>query len=87
MGRPTTRGEQCNHGVVATYLGNQGVHPVVLEMILGHAGEGVTRKHYNHATMTDQVRHAMQLWADHLWLVTGQDHGHQDASNVVALRV
>lgn len=55
---------------MATYLGNQGVHPVVLEMILGHAGEGVTRKHYNHAMMTDQVRQAMQLWADHVAVVT-----------------
>jgi integrase len=51
---------------MATYLGNQGVHPVVLEMILGHAGEGVTRKHYNHAMMTEQVRQAMQLWADNV---------------------
>jgi len=55
---------------MATYLGNQGVHPVVLEMILGHAGEGVTRKHYNHAMMTDKVREAMQLWADHVTITT-----------------
>lgn len=55
---------------MATFLGNQGVHPVVLEMILGHAGEGVTRKHYNHAMMTDQVRHAMQQWADHVTIST-----------------
>jgi len=55
---------------MATYLGNTGVHPVVLETILGHAGEGVTRKHYNHALMTDQVRQAMQMWADHVSLVT-----------------
>ena len=55
---------------MATYLGNQGVHPVVLETILGHAREGVTRKHYNHALMTEQVREALQLWADHFCSAT-----------------
>ena len=48
----------------ATWLGNQGAHPVVIEIILGHVGEGVTRRHYNHAQMADQVRTAMQQWAD-----------------------
>ena len=57
---------------MATFLGNRGAHPVVIEIILGHAGQGVTRKHYNHALMADQVREAMQTWADHIWKLTGQ---------------
>lgn len=57
---------------MATFLGNKGTHPVVIEIILGHAGHGVTRKHYNHALMADHVRAAMQSWADHIWQITGQ---------------
>ncbi len=42
-GKKSSLGDVTVHDLrrtMATYLGNQGVHPVVLETILGHAGEG-----------------------------------------------
>jgi integrase len=50
----------------ATWLGEQGTRPDVIERILNHAPQGVTRKHYDHSRLEPMVREALQLWADHV---------------------
>ena len=58
---------------ISTWLGNQGVRPDVIDLILNHlpAATDVTRKHYNFATLEGPVRQAMQAWADHVSQITG----------------
>jgi integrase len=50
----------------ATWLGEQGTRPDVIERILNHQPQGVTRKHYNHSRLEPMVREALQTWADHV---------------------
>lgn len=50
----------------ATWLGDQGTRPDVIERILNHAPQGVTRKHYDHSRLEPMVREALQTWADHV---------------------
>ncbi|HEY7552151.1 MAG TPA: site-specific integrase [Hyphomicrobiaceae bacterium] len=50
----------------ATWLGDQGIRPDVIERILNHAPQGVTRKHYDHSRLEPMVREALQQWADHV---------------------
>lgn len=68
---------------MATWLGEQGVRPDVIDRVLNHAARDVTRRHYNFAGMDGLVRSAMQSWADHVWRVTGQT---DTSPNVIALR-
>jgi integrase len=51
---------------VATWLGDRGERPDVIEEILGHSPKGVTRLHYNHSRLLPLVADALQRWADHL---------------------
>jgi integrase len=52
---------------IATWLGDQPhVRPDVIDRILNHALEGVTATHYNQASMTNMLRDAWQMWADHI---------------------
>lgn len=51
---------------MATWLGDHGTRPDVIDHILNHQPRDVTRRHYNHAKMDTLVRAAMQDWADHL---------------------
>ena len=49
---------------IATWLGEGGVRPDVIDMILNHAPkvQDVTRRHYNHAVLAEPVRAALQSW-------------------------
>jgi integrase len=69
---------------IATWLGERGVRPDVIDMILNHAPkvQDVTRRHYNHAVLAEPVRQALQAWADHIDALAGQTAG---ASNVVRI--
>lgn len=49
---------------IATNLSIEGVQPHIVEIILNHATDGVTRKHYNLATYVNEHRNALNLWAD-----------------------
>jgi integrase len=69
---------------MATWFGEQMMHPTVIEVALGHAGEGVTRRHYNHANVAEHVARAWQAWADHIEALTG---ALPRKSNVVAFNV
>lgn len=55
---------------MATWLGDHGTRPDVIDHILNHQPRDVTRRHYNHAQMDALVRAAMQEWADHLSKLT-----------------
>jgi integrase len=57
---------------IATWCGNKGVRPDVIDLILSHKPRDVTRRHYNFAGMDCPVREAMQAWADHVWEITDQ---------------
>ena len=71
---------------IATWLGENGERPDVIDRILNHQPRDVTRRHYNHSLMEPQVRRALQLWADHIdELVTGL--ARRGTENVVPLRV
>jgi integrase len=50
----------------ATWLGEQGTRPDVIERVLNHQPQGVTRKHYDHSRLEPMVREALQTWADHV---------------------
>ncbi len=52
--------------IVATWLGEQGTDPVIIETVLGHAGGGITRTHYDFSRREPEVRAALQRWADHV---------------------
>ena len=52
---------------IATWCGDNGVRPDVIERILSHKPRDVTRRHYNFAGMDELVRDALQAWADHIW--------------------
>ncbi len=66
---------------VTSWLAEHGhTTPEVLDAILHHARPGVTGSHYNFALYEQQVRKALQLWADHVWLVAGlADEGRDGA--------
>ena len=69
---------------LATWLAeNQYAGSAVLDAILHHAPRGVTGRFYNFATLEKAVRSALQLWADHVWEITGQGVGER---NVVPMR-
>jgi integrase len=55
---------------LATWLGDRGERPDVVELMLGHTRKGVTRVHYNHSLMLPLVADAYQRWADHLDTLT-----------------
>jgi integrase len=57
---------------MATWFGEQAMHPTVIEITLGHVGSGVTRRYYNHASLSNLVAQAWQSWADYVWSITGQ---------------
>ena len=51
---------------VATWLADRGERSEVIEAILGHAPQGVTRRHYNLSLFLPFIGQAMQRWAHHL---------------------
>jgi integrase len=51
---------------VSTWLGDHGERTDVIDTILGHSPQGVTRKHYNLSLLLQPVALAQQRWADHL---------------------
>ena len=51
---------------IATWLGEKGTRPDVIDKILNHTPRDVTRLHYNFAGMDALVREALQQWADHV---------------------
>jgi integrase len=57
---------------ISTWLGDQGVRPDVIDRILNHKPRSVTRRHYNFALMDKFVHSAMQLWADHVFRISGE---------------
>ncbi len=57
---------------ISTWLGDQGIRPDVIDRILNHKPKSVTRRHYNFALMDKFVRSAMQLWADHVYRISGE---------------
>jgi len=58
---------------MSNWLKNQSISREVRDLILNHKDQGVTEKSYTqNARMERQVRQAMQMWADHVWAITGQ---------------
>lgn len=69
---------------ISNWLKNQGVSREVRDLVLNHLDPSVTERHYSQeARMENQVRGALQAWADHVWKVTGQS---KPVDNVVQLR-
>ena len=60
-------------------------HPNTISLVLNHApkAQDVTRCHYNFAKLEPRVRAALQAWAEHVWMVTGQA---AKTSNVVQMQ-
>jgi integrase len=71
---------------LATWLGEQGVLPDVIDLILNHApkAQDITRRHYNFAKLEPAVRNALQAWADHVEALVSSEKA--IAENVVPLR-
>lgn len=70
---------------IATWCGNTGVRPDVVDRVLNHKPRDVTRVHYNHSTLDTLVRQALTAWANHVEaLASGDTTG--AGSNVVQLR-
>lgn len=70
---------------ITTWLGDRGERGDVLDRIQhhhsGHATgnrSSVTDSHYNFSVMAEPLRAAWQLWADHVWQVTGQSGSAKD---------
>ena len=51
---------------MATWLGERGEQPAVIDRVLHHSKKGVTDTHYNFALMLPQTGAAWQAWADHV---------------------
>lgn len=51
---------------IGSWFGDNGVRPDVIERVLNHTPQDVTRRHYNHSTLEPLVRPAMQAWADNV---------------------
>lgn len=69
---------------ISNWLKDQGVSREVRDLILNHKDPSVTEEHYSAtARMERQVRQALQMWADHVWKITGQGAGE---GNVVTLK-
>lgn len=67
---------------ISTTLGSMGFRADVIDHVLNHLPTSVTRKHYDFSHPTEDVRRAMQTWADTLdRAVAGESH-----SNVTVLR-
>jgi integrase len=63
----------CLHDVrrtVASRLGELGTPDEVISRVLGHAPQGVTARHYNHAQRLDEQRAALDRWAEKLARIT-----------------
>jgi integrase len=58
----------------------------VCDLILHHAPRGVTGSHYDFAILEGPVRKAMQQWADHIAVTTGQRKAEAAPENVRQLR-
>ena len=69
--------------VVASWLRENGVGSDIVDLILHHARQGVTATHYDFSNQLPPMRRALQMWADHVWEITGQE---QIPSNVVAMK-
>ena len=52
----------CFRRTMATRMGDMGVAGDVISRILNHSPQDVTRRHYNHARMIDQMREALEWW-------------------------
>ena len=51
---------------LATWAGDNGILPHVVDYILHHAAKTTTGAHYDFSTMDPLVRPALQAWADHV---------------------
>ena len=51
---------------ISTWLGDNGTRPDAIDLILNHQPRDVTRRHYNLSTMQNQVRAALEDWADYV---------------------
>jgi integrase len=58
----------------------------VCDLILHHSKKGVTGSHYDFAILEGPVREAMQRWADHVAVITGQRAAHISVDNVRQIR-
>lgn len=68
---------------ITNWLKNQGVSREVRDLILNHIDPSETEAHYTQNARTEkQVRDALQMWADHVWRITGQA---KSANNVLAI--
>ena len=68
---------------VATWAGDNGILPHVVDYILHHAAKTTTGAHYDFSTMDPLVRPALQAWADHVEAVAD---GRRSDGNVTPLR-
>jgi integrase len=73
---------------IATWLGERGVRPDVIDAILNHAPkvQDITRRHYNHAVLAEPVGASLQAWADHVEAVARGSGAGGAEDKVVQLR-
>jgi integrase len=72
--------------VVTSWLRENGVGQDVVDLILHHVPQGVTATHYDFSNQLPAMRRALQAWADHVWVVTGQAPKSSKPSNVHELK-
>lgn len=56
----------CFRRTMATRMGDMGVSGDIISRVLNHSPQDVTRRHYNHARMIDQMRNALEQWERHI---------------------
>ncbi len=61
---------------IATWCGEQGIRPDIIDRILSHQPRDVTRRHYNFAGMDHLVLEALQSWANHVTAIVADDATH-----------
>lgn len=72
-----------NRRAFATWAGDHGIRPDVVDRVLNHRPADVTRKHYNFSTLEPLVRQALTAWAGHIAAITAEGSGAVARANVI----
>ena len=69
---------------ISNWLKDEGISREVRDLVLNHLNPSVDGEHYSSSARTQkQVRSAMEMWARHVWEVTGRAKA---GGKVVSLR-
>lgn len=73
VGVENARLHDCRRSM-ATHMGELGIDAGVIERILNHSPEGITRQHYDHSKMLPQIKEAFEAWERELQRLLTYDY-------------